>query len=391
MRAQAKSPPWTTLFFALLGLAWCGYVAFPTTTPLPCSTSGCALFRDTKFAGLSLWWVGGAYFFLLAVICLRGNRHLARMLAGLALFLDALLLVIMFLTAPCFDCLVVAVFIGMCYYTLRPSAHPDGWFTGGENSRSLLLPIWFGLLLGNAVLAANEQLPQYNLGNPQARELSVYFSPSCPACREALTSLGRNASLYPVEESEADRDSIIKLGALLKAGVPMKDALSRCLDDNEPVPALPFYESLLIQMQLLRNKAALMRQGFRALPLIQVNGMPGGPPNTPLERSSLTPREQAPAPAAIPAPQSAAGAADRSAGQAPSDLSPRHTDDQLPPDQSYQGQASPGDSGFPAREEGVAGGAQARPQEQPGDAFPDFLNDQSPLRQCGGDNPEPCD
>lgn len=330
MSAQDRSIPWTTLFFALLGLAWCGYVAFPTTVPPPCVTSGCALFRDSKIAGVSLWWVGGAYFFLLAVICLRGNHALARMLAGVALFLDAILLMIMLLTAPCFDCLVVAVLMGLCYYLLRCSAHTDGWFIGSGHPRSLLLPVWFGLLLGNAALAVDEQIPLYNIGAPQAKELSVYFSPSCPACRDALLAFGQTAALYPVEESGEDLASIIKLEALLNAGIPMEDALRRCLDRDEPEPVLHVYARTLLQAQLLRNKAALMRQGFRALPLIRINGMPGGSPNTSLERSAPTPR-----PPAAP---------------------PRAGED-----------------------------------AQPHTALPDFLDESAPLRQCGGDNQEDCD
>lgn len=377
MRAQARSTPWTTLFFALLGLAWCGYVAFPTSTPLPCSTSGCALFRDSKVAGLSLWWIGGAYFFLLTILCLKGSRSLARLLAGFALLLDSLLLVIMFLTAPCFDCLVVAVFMGLCYYSLRPSANPDGWFTGVEHSHSMLLPVWFGLLLGNAVLAANEQLPLYNMGASQARELSVYFSPSCPACREALTSLGQNAALYPVEESEEDLDSILRLRALLAAGIPMKEALRRCLDPAETTPSLPFYEQGLLRIQLLRNKAALMRQGFRALPLIQVNGMPGGPPNTPLERSSLTPREQPQAPVALPPTPGRGEDTNRrsEAYGAPGATGGGFSADPANPDLATDPYAPPL-SGEPG---------------QAHDALPDFLNEPGPLRQCGGDNPEPCE
>lgn len=343
MRSQSKSTPWSTLFFALLGLAWCGYVAFPTATPPPCSTSGCALFRDSKFAGLSLWWVGGAYFFLLAVICLRGNRHLARMLAGLALFLDALLLVIMFLTAPCFDCLVVAAVMGCCYFSLRPSANPEGWFTAGEASTSLLLPIWFGLFLGNAVLAANEQLPLYNMGNRRTVEVSVYFSPSCPACREAILSLGNAAALYPVEESEGDREAFMRLQGMLKAGVPMRDALERCLNPEEPVPPLPFYERALLQVHLLRNKASLLRQGFRALPLIQINGMPGSASRTSLESSASAPRRGA------------------------QSVEQQRTVPAIP------------DRDIPAFE-----------ADHP-EAMPDFLSEPGELRQCGGDNAEPCD
>ena len=89
MRSHARIP-WSTLVFALLGLFWCGFVAFPTANPPPCLTSGCALFRYGRVAGLSLWWVGGAHFFLLTILCLRGNRILARGLAMVALFVDVI-------------------------------------------------------------------------------------------------------------------------------------------------------------------------------------------------------------------------------------------------------------------------------------------------------------
>lgn len=272
MRSQKSSIPWLTLLFALMGLAWCGYVAFPTTTPPPCATSGCALFRDTRFAGVSLWWVGGLYFFALSVVCLRGNRLLARLFAMLALFLDALLLLIMFLTAPCFDCLVVALFFGLGYYSLLGS--PDSWFSG-EPRPSLLLPLWFGLFLGNCVLAANEMLPTYSLGSQKTADVRLYFSPSCPACREAVKSVGDKAVLYPVLEGEGDFDAILRFEALLERGLPVQEAFTQSLDPLAETPQPLLRERLLIAAQLLRNKASLLRQGFRALPLIQVNGMPG--------------------------------------------------------------------------------------------------------------------
>ena len=274
IRTRSNATPWAALLFALLGLAWCGYVAFPTGNPAPCATSGCALFRDSRIAGISLWWVGGAYFFLLAIVCLRGNRPLARLMAMVALFLDSVLLVVMFFTAPCFDCLVVAVFLGLTYYHLR-SAGDGGWFVTPQ-SPSLLLPIWFGLLLGNAVLAINEQLPLTSMGNSRSADVRIFFSPSCKACRAAILASGNAAALYPVEEKDGDIDSIIRLGALLKANVPMREALPRSIDPNEPVPHLPFYERMLLSVQLVRNKAVVLRQGFRALPMIQINGMPVG-------------------------------------------------------------------------------------------------------------------
>ena len=360
MRSQSRSIPVSTLFFALLGLIWCGYVAFPTATPAPCATSGCTLFRDAKFAGLSLWWVGGAYFFLLAILCLRGSRHLARHLALLALFLDSILLVIMFLTAPCFDCLVVAAIMGCCYFTVRhASSSADGWFTSEELRPSVLLPIWFGLFLGNAVLAANEQLPLYSVGNKTSNEISVYFSPSCPACREALLSVGASAALYPVDEGPGDVDSIIIFISLLEAKVPIAQALERSLDPKEEVPDLSLLERAQLGMRLLRNKASLLRHGFRSLPLIQINGMPGHKPTA--MDGSTRPRRAQSAPAAAP--------------QAP--YSDPQTGSYLPPDVSAP--ISRHDAPPPSR--GVSGG----------DMLPEFLQAPGELRRCGGDTAEPCD
>lgn len=276
MFSRSRTIPWPALFFTLSGLVWCGYVAFPTTSSAPCVTSGCALLQDARFFGLSLWWVGGAYFFLLAMLCLRGNRSLARRLAAAALLADSFLLLLMFLTGPCFDCLVVAFFFGMVYWTLRAGGNTD-MFVSARRGSCLLLPLWFGLFLGNVVLAAEERLPRQVLGNAGAADtIRVYFSPSCKACREALLLLGDSAALYPVEEEQGDMDAIIRLARLLENQVPMEKALAESLDSDRPVPSLSFYEHTLLRVQLLRNKTMVLRQGFRALPLIQINGMPEG-------------------------------------------------------------------------------------------------------------------
>lgn len=358
MRSQTNSTPWVTFFFALLGLIWCGYVAFPTSNPMPCATSGCALFRDSKFAGISLWWVGGAYFFLLAVLCLKGNRHLARMLAMLALFVDAVLLIIMFLTAPCFDCLVVAAIMGLCYYSLKPAS--NGWFAGVNTAPSLLLSVWFGLFLGNSVLAAHEQFPLHAIGNTRSSEVRLYFSPSCKACREAINSLGNTATLYPIMENERDFDAIIRLSAMLKTNVPVHEAILRSIDESEPVPPLSFYERTVLALQLLRNKASLLRQGFRALPLVQVNGWPGETPSS-LEKPA-TPAAQKKAEPALPAqPQTRS-------------QEPLRTDVSALPYEEGAGSAEPGYQ-----------------QSFNNGSTPDFLADPDALEQCGGHNAKPCD
>jgi hypothetical protein len=215
----------------------------------------------------------------MAVLCLRGKRVPARLLAMSALAADTVLMFIMFLTATCFDCLVAAAFIGLIYYSLR--GEPDGWFLM-PSGPSLLLPVWFGLFIGNGILAADEMLPRHVLGNGNA-EVSIFFSPSCPACREALVSFGSVAALYPVEEKPEDAERIIKFGAFLHDGLPVVEALERSMDPDTAVPEASMFKRVLLSVQLLRNKTALLRQGFRALPLIRINGMPGFGA-TPLEK-----------------------------------------------------------------------------------------------------------
>jgi hypothetical protein len=270
MRLKAGSPLWPTFILSLLGLLWCAYIAFPVDAHLPCATSGCEIFRDSKFAGLSLWWVGGAFFFVYCSVCLRGYRFLAWLFIMAALFLDALLLIIMLFTAPCLDCLVVAALMGLCACTLLPLSRE----TPGFRPLSLLIPIWFGLFLSNGVLAANEQIPEYTISGESKGEVRLYFSPSCSACREAIRSLGARATLYPVEEREGDFDSIILMERFIREGASPEEALQRSLAEEMGPVDLPLTERVILSMQLLRNKAAVMRQGFRALPLIQINGMP---------------------------------------------------------------------------------------------------------------------
>jgi hypothetical protein len=349
------------LLFALLGLVWCGFVAFPTANPAPCATAGCALFRDSKIAGISLWWVGGAFFFILTILCLRGQRALARMLARLALFLDAILLIIMFFTAPCLDCLVVAALIAVCFFSLRPIN--SGWFLE-DAAPSVLLPVWIGLFLGNCAVVVNEQTPQYTLGNAATAEVRLYFSPSCPACREAIQALGSSALLYPVEEREGDFEAILRFESLLAAGRPPAEALQGSLQEDSPVPSISLLRQGIVRVQLLRNKAAVLRQGFRALPLIEVNGMPGFK-----GKGAVSPQPEG-THAGQPAP---AGERSAVSNPAPSGNGTEHLVEEIRPEDTAP-TPTPPDQDFPPENNSV----------------PDFLNHPDNLGQCGSDTATPC-
>ncbi|MDR2668875.1 MAG: hypothetical protein LBC14_02835, partial [Desulfovibrio sp.] len=330
-------------FFTLLGLGWCGWMAFPTSVPPVCTTSGCALFRDGMIGGVSLWWVGGGYFFLMALLSLRGKRVAARLLAMSALAADSVLLFIMFFTAPCLDCLVVAVFIGLVYYSLR--GVPDGWFLM-PSGPSLLLPVWLGLFLGNSVLAADEMLPRHILGDKNA-DVSIFFSPSCPACRAALASIGSAAALYPVAEEPDDTDRIIKFASFLRDGLSAGDAAERSIDPAQAVPEYSLFNRAVLTVQLLRNKSALLRQGVRSLPLIRISGMPG------FGATSLEKR----------------GGKSEEEGRPP---------------------ATTGRGETPAAPPAVTQSPSQPPQDGDGRLQPDFLRDLDNLGRCGGDAVGPC-
>lgn len=332
MRSKSAYIAWIPLIFSLLGLAWCAYISFPTAAPTECATSGCALFRDSRIAGISLWWVGGAYFFTLSILCLKGALGLARLLSLLALLGDAVLLLIMYFTAPCLDCLVVAVFIGLGYLALQRASNTNSWFTAtAKLAPAFILPLWLGLFLGNAALALGEQIPLYSIGKEIKTEIRIFFSPSCPACRSAVQTLGDKAALIPVQENDEDFASIVKFRSLLEQGLPPSTALTRSRNTQEPMPELSLVERLSLRIRLTLNKAALFKQGFRALPLVQINGMPIG--KDPV------------------APQA--------------------------------GEPQAGSNSTPAQRRNAP--------PMPEDSLPDFLDNVDNIAQCGGDNPAPCD
>lgn len=278
--------PWATIFFALLGLLWCGYIAFPTSFDTNCVTTGCAITRSFSIGGISLWWIGGAYFFLLIVLCLRGKLFFAWRLSQLALVLDAVLLLVMFFTGPCFDCLVVALFIGLTSWLARPRA--NGWFRGGSApSLMFVFPLWFGLLLGNSIVGVNEALPRWVIANQNSDSIiRVYFAPSCPWCREAVKVLGarEKALLYPVLEDENDFDALLRFERYVINGMPVDEAIDKCLEEGGPVPKISLTRRLGMHIQLLRNKSFLLKHPVRSMPLIEINGMPvAWMPNKPAE------------------------------------------------------------------------------------------------------------
>lgn len=268
--SQQRLPvSWTGLIVALIGAVFCGLQIVPEVSPIPCSSAGCRLFQDFSFKGVSLWWLGVAYFAVMALVCMRRSRTPALALASLALVADGALLVVMLLTAPCTACLGAAAFIGLLFYVIRrhvynKSAPPPG--------PSVLFLAWAGLFIAALVNAGTDLVGSWQIYGPQDAERRVYFSPSCPACRDAITAFAESAAFMPIAEEESDYAAIYRMRRAVAQGKNIAEALREAENDGASEPWS--LESALFRLKLLRNKAEVLHLGFERVPLILINGLP---------------------------------------------------------------------------------------------------------------------
>ncbi len=260
--------PWGAALLALLGAGYCalqsGYFGESF-----CPSSGCRLFRDVSVAGVSLWWVGVAAFALISLCCLWRRPGLAFFLVSAGLVADSLLLAVMLGIAPCLSCLGAALFLGLLFLLLRRA--PQGWFKG-QARPSILFMVWLVLFLANGAAAVNERVSIWVISGAEHGERRVYFSPSCPACKDAVAAFAGSAAFVPVMKDESDFAAILRLERGLRNGRSLREAFTASL--SGPEPDISFARGLILRLRLLRNKADVLRLGFDTLPLIMVNGLP---------------------------------------------------------------------------------------------------------------------
>lgn len=285
--------PWLGVALALAGAVFCFWTALPSSTSVPCPTVGCRLFQDVTISGISLWWAGVAYFSVMTLLCLKKAWRAYLLLGALALLGDAVLLIIMLVTAPCLACLGVALLIGLLFLVLYRHAH-------SRNARGWLLAflLWAGLFLAVVASAGGELLGSWQLSGPVRAERRVYFSPSCPACRDAVAVFGESAAFFPVAEREEDYAAIYRMKLALDAGKTLAEALAVSGAGAEA----PYFsiQGALFRLRLLRNKAEVLNLGFSSLPLIITGGMPKGLRPEPAAMSAEPPVRQRQEEAALP-------------------------------------------------------------------------------------------
>ena len=294
MLKSTRPFPLVAAAVSLAGLLFCLWVFFTGGKAL-CLTDGCTLFQDFRLAGISLWQAGAALFCCLLLLALLRLVRAACCCAALALAADAALLCVMLFTAPCVNCLIVGSLIALSFLAFRNENEY------GKKGRSVLLLVWFFLLLVNvgSVLRDTSE-PWSPLPAQDEASVHIYFSPSCRACQTLLSRAGdmKDAQWFPVHENARDIWVIAAMEEYLQKGLPLREAVNEA---QKAVPALPEFEEnrslrfgllrpgmLLLQFRLWQNHAHVLSAGSDRLPFLEFKGLPSFlvEPPAPVQSSS---------------------------------------------------------------------------------------------------------
>lgn len=276
-----RSFPAASAAVCLAGLLFCLWVLLTGGEAL-CLTDGCRLFQDFRLAGVSLWQAGSVFFSLLLALCLLHFVRAALLCAALALAADTFLLGVMLFTAPCANCLLVALLTACAFLSLSKAAGSP------TPLRSPLLLVWalcFVFNLGGLLRDSAEPwspLPAQS----EAASVHIYFSPSCRACLTLVEQAERipGARWFPVAEDSRDIWLVRAMAEALNAGSSLPDAIEKA---RAAVPGLADFEAapgwrigllkpdmLLLQFRLWKNHACVLTSGSDRLPFLQYMGLP---------------------------------------------------------------------------------------------------------------------
>lgn len=270
--------PAGALVTALIGIAFCIWTAFGNDVNI-CVTTGCTLYQDFKFAGISLWWFGAAAFTILAACEILGQITAGRRLAALFLLGDIGLLLLMALTAPCISCLGVAMLFAISYFLLRRQAP----IRASQNKPatfqpSALLWIWLLLFVVNLGQVARSQVDVWPILDESGEaKTRMFFSPSCRYCIEGINVLSGNidVAFYPLAETNSDVARVEKMLTLIEEGASIAEALGQSQEatyENFWQAFTP--NALILRFRMLCNKAHVFAQGSQGVPFFERKGLP---------------------------------------------------------------------------------------------------------------------
>ncbi len=235
-----------------------------------CLTQGCTLYQDVNLLGISLWWWGSGAFGFLTLLTVVGAFRASFWAAFAALAVDCVFVAWMAVSVPCINCLIAGLlFLGVflalavCTNMLRKPA-------------IVLACIWLFLFSPNLFAVGHELAGPWAIRGSNAAPLHLFLSPSCPACREAVTRLTANGesnlAFFPVAENEQDFVTILRLERELAMGGPFAKAFAASLEKTEQVTAGTL-ERISLRLRLFRNELALGRMGAKRIPVIVSHGL----------------------------------------------------------------------------------------------------------------------
>lgn len=112
----------------------------------------------------------------------------------------------------------------------------------------------------------------------EQKKISLYFSPSCPACREAIEIFSGRARFYPVAENDEDYLSIADISNRVQNGESMPAAISAVRAEQQAgtwvAPHLSLWQRMRGSIKIMRNQAAVLRHGYSSLPVMVFEGLP---------------------------------------------------------------------------------------------------------------------
>ena len=289
----------SSLCVALMGAFYCLIVG-SGSLQFTCETAGCDIYKSYEFLGFSFYYWGCAGFLVIAAqvgMCLfgfgrsKGNSERAggnteRLLAwSVAAFLlaDCGFLLYMSLFWLCSSCLIVALFIFLLFVTVN-------WPI--RKGFMILLCAWSFLFLFNLANGTLNQMTPWGIYSPKNPQASVYFSPTCPTCRDMVQSVAnqpdmiRKTKLVPIAHSDEDFWRIMYMKSKLKGESSPEeifhDCSRHCSLNSQQGPCqkleeikrdVDWTDVLATRIKLMYNKSIFAQKGWSSVPVV-VSQMP---------------------------------------------------------------------------------------------------------------------
>ncbi|MBF0528309.1 MAG: hypothetical protein HQK55_03365 [Deltaproteobacteria bacterium] len=261
-----------SLLVTLVGAGFCLANALGRGQSL-CFSEGCLLYRNVKILGISLWYFGVAAFLTQAVMAAVGRTKSGFFLSLVYLAIDSGFLAWLAFTATCFSCLLVALLFVLALFSFYLRERANLFLT-----KPLLL-LWFFFLAPNVISLTQEVISApWPVSGRQTARIQIFFSPTCPACENALgfflADPNPDLALYPVSRSDRDSELIEDMLSMLQRGHSLKQALNNINSTPHPSSELNFFDRILTRWRVFCNKVAMSRMHQRSLPLILMTGAP---------------------------------------------------------------------------------------------------------------------